>query len=191
MAIVARGPWLATTPVRGSIDDETHCCRLPLTLSQRRQPLRRPTRFRILAALSYPPLALFNPHRASCGCAHDADMLRPCCGCTLPFSRSLAALPTCAAYLHVPYAACVVARVPGRHSALRTAPGMGRMDRVGSYYYYCRERCGDLRHEANFGQSQGEKAKDCGERRDERSELLRESERRCDQHHQCRGITEG
>jgi hypothetical protein len=103
-------------------------------------------------------------------------MLLARCRRPFPLPGPLAAVPPRPANLYFPDFAGVPPRFPGRHPAIRTAHGMGRMDRVSSYYPHCRQRRRHLCDEADAGQPQGEEEADRRECGYEWAELLRQSQ---------------
>lgn len=71
---------------------------------------------------------------------------------TFPLSRPFSALPAGLADLYLPDPSGFVAGFFGRHLAVRSPYGMGRLDCLGCYHHHRRERCCHLCYEADPGQ---------------------------------------
>lgn len=174
------GPESATIPVcvpDRRIPHRIHPQERRLTFS--RWAVRQCPRLRILFALGDPTLAFFDSYRPPCGRADDLDMLLPRRRGAFPLSCTLAPIPARAPDLHLPDSVGVATRFPSRHPAVRSAYGVGRVDRSGGYHHYRGERGCHLCYEAHPRQSQGKEEADCGKRRHERSKLLCKSYNDC------------
>ena len=99
-------------------------------------------------------------------------MLRFGSGRTFPLTFILTTLPPRSTHPHRADATRHSPRLLGRHLTLRTAYEMGRLDRARGYHPDHRLQRPNVRDAKNTCFKKSEEGADCGERGDERDQLL-------------------